>query len=428
MHASKNQIDKAGAYLASPKDDFDEAYLETYVQLEQVFDEFRESHLSPLTSLTAILQEFLAADFHDYYVAQRLKRKPQIIRKLGRLHVRLTQLQDIGGLRIIVPRNSDVANVCDLIDKRLSSSTDFELVRTTDYRAGGRDDSGYRAVHKIVRYKGLFLEVQIRSRAQHHWAESVERTSVFYGKRLKEGEGSRDVLSYFKLLALAYSDLESGRRLSTETRKRLEDSRQIAERVISQDGYSYLTEGSVDESVIKTLVQKGKSAHGQLTNWILVFNWNTASFVTWESASRRPDEAVAQYTRYEKDYPEREHYEVVLIGASDISTVQKTHSHYFGISRPDTILEELGVSVPSMSDDETVDTGAKLILSRLVKRRIWGMSQGVQRQTLQNHFCPEVETFAESLDLLIREGYVVDKRGAGVTLNKAKSSEIESLI
>ncbi|HGH6232230.1 TPA: RelA/SpoT domain-containing protein, partial [Neisseria meningitidis] len=126
---------------------------------------------------TIDIQNILREYIGEYYIAQRLKRKPQIIRKLNRLSVRLTQLQDIGGCRIIVPTNRDV----DKIYKFLSSkkdNLDFLIKKVTDYREKGRDDSGYRALHIIIERENLNFELQIRSRIQHYWAESIEKTSV----------------------------------------------------------------------------------------------------------------------------------------------------------------------------------------------------------------------------------------------------------
>lgn len=198
LPATKSQIDKAGRFLSSPLEDFDENYLNEFAKLEGVFDKYRETHLQPLTELTTCIQTELQGTSENYYIAQRLKRKPQILRKLNRLSVRLTQLQDIGGLRIIVNNNDDVDRIAQATEKLIKNHPVVGSIRDTDYRPEGRDDSGYRALHKIVSYGPLHLEVQIRSIAQHYWAESVERTSVFYGKRLKEGEGSSVVQLYFK--------------------------------------------------------------------------------------------------------------------------------------------------------------------------------------------------------------------------------------
>lgn len=428
LPASKSRIDKSGQYLASPRTDFDSTYLAEFVELEGVFDKFRESHLRPLTDLTSQLQQGLDAEDESYYIAQRLKRKPQILRKLNRLSVRLTQLQDIGGLRIIVNQNDDVDRVARLADQIISRSGYFSGVRDTDYRPLGRDDSGYRALHKIIKVGAINLELQIRSRAQHYWAESIERTSVFYGKRLKEGEGSDVVRLYFKNLSSLFSKVERGEKRPPDAITSLEKQRDRAEELIRREGLSHLMDGFVNEDVIRTMLEKERSNPGRFNNWILVFDWSTASFVTWEVAAIDPEDAVAQYSRYERDFPEDKKFEVVLIGSSDVATVQKTHSHYFGLARPDKILEDLGESVRRFSEDIDLDYGARKILDVLISRKTWGMKKGIQRSTLQNHFCKDVKRFDDSVELLLERGFLLDKRGAGVTLNVTKTAEIEAAL
>lgn len=97
-------MDKSGLALAKGKykDEIE------FIELEDTFDEYRKAHLQPLSDTTMNIQRLLANYGRPFYIAQRLKRKPQIVRKLNRLSVRLTQLQDIGGCRIIVQKNSDV--------------------------------------------------------------------------------------------------------------------------------------------------------------------------------------------------------------------------------------------------------------------------------------------------------------------------------
>lgn len=381
----------------------------------------------PLTLLTSSIQRALSNAGEDYYIAQRLKRKPQIIRKLQRLHVRLTQLQDVGGLRIIVDDNDSSNRVSKVIDSLILDSN-FTLARDTDYRPSGRDDSGYRALHKIVSIGGTKLEIQIRTSAQHHWAESIERTSVFYGKRLKEGEGSNVVLLYFRNLSEAFADMERGNRIGAERRSALTSLQRKSEEIIRRDGNSHLMDGAVNEDVVKTLVQKERANPSHLNNWILVFDWKTANFVTWDIVSRDPTEAVKTYARYEREFPEHESFEVVLIGSSNVSTVQKTHSHYFGIANPEKILDDLGQPVALISEDVVIDRGAKVVLHRLAKRKVWGETRGIQSQTLKNHFCKDVERLEESIEVLVEKGYVIDKGGSGLTLNASKSVEIERLI
>lgn len=192
---SKARIDKAGRWLSRPGELSEEA-----IELEEVFDIYRASHLEPLSKTTVDLQNWLRGYEGRYYIAQRLKRKPQILRKLRRLSVLLTQLQDIGGCRIIVDNNSDVDRLVSYIKHSLSLDEYFNIIKITDYRHKGRDETGYRSVHVMIERDGKTIELQVRSRIQHYWAESIERASVIYGYHLKEQEGAQAVISKQSIL------------------------------------------------------------------------------------------------------------------------------------------------------------------------------------------------------------------------------------
>jgi ppGpp synthetase/RelA/SpoT-type nucleotidyltranferase len=419
--ASKTTIDRAGQALAKGayRDEVD------YIQLEETFDDYRRTHLEPLTATSIEIQGWLTGFDKPYYVAQRLKRKPQILRKLKRLSVRLSQLQDIGGARIIVPTNSDVESLQRYITEQVERKGHFRISRRTDYREKGRDRTGYRALHFILERDGVSLELQLRSRVQHYWAESIERTSVIYGHHLKEEEGDPTVLRYFQMLSDAFYEFESGRQPSAATRIAIDELRQECEQIISSSPRSKVFDSFVNEGVIRTLVAKEGSAGTSFNNWIIVFDWNSGSFVFWDIVSRRPEEAVAAYVRYERDFTAEDGYEVVLIGSSDVATVRNTHSHYFGVESYETILESLETSIVGFRRKIDLDVGARQILHALYKRHFWG-GKTVSFKTLKNHYLQRVLTFDDSLRALEEKGLVHTERG--VSLNLGRKADIEQYL
>ena len=424
MKLSKTKIDRSGLALAKDQWRSEEEFFE----LEEVFDEYRKSHLLPLTELTLELQRWLAGFESPYYIAQRLKRKPQIVRKLNRFSVRLTQLQDIGGCRIIVEDNTQVDALLDYLNQRIAKQKNITVIRKTDYRAKGRDDTGYRALHLIISLGERNLELQIRSRVQHYWAESIERTSVIYGYHLKEGEGDQSVILYFKKLSDIFYEIEANREPSPAQKIDLDQLREISESTIAQSDKNRIFEGFVNEDIIKQLsaIESGKRTG--FNNWIIVFDWNTGSFVSWDLVDRDPDTAIKAYVRHEEMFPVREGFEVVMIGSSDVATVRQTHSHYFGIEKYDKILESLPEAVIGFSKRQDIDTGARQILNKLYSRDAWGKRKTISRKTLRNHFCKNVFTFDYSLDVLVEKGLVISNSGKGgsVSLNIRKKAEIEA--
>jgi ppGpp synthetase/RelA/SpoT-type nucleotidyltranferase len=416
---SKSKIDRSGTLLSLVQNgrDYDESALDA----DYIFDEYRRNHLEPLTNLTLKLQEWLQSYSREYFVAQRLKRKPQILRKLKRLSVRLTQLQDIGGCRIIVEKNSDVDDVVKFISDKIAISKQFRVIRSTDYRELGRDDTGYRAFHLIMQVNDCFLELQIRSRLQHYWAESIERTSVIYGMRLKEREGDPVVIDYFKDFSKALYSIEVHQKWDNEFELMLQKKRELAEAVIINASSSFAMSSHVNEGIIRTLSEAEASQKGSLNNWILVFDWNDGNFVTWDVVGRNSDDACNKYLEYERNYPEEEKFEVVMIGSSNISTVKQTHSHYFGIEHHNTALEEMETSIIGLSNRMNMDIGARRILAAMKRRGYWNKNT-IKVDTLKNHFCQNIATFSESLQTLRDAGYILGSDP--ISLDVRKSGEV----
>ena len=106
-----------------------------------------------------------------------------IIEKLKRESIRLSQVQDIAGCRIVVGtiinQNQIVSSLfnlfpnSDVVDRRLHPS------------------HGYRGVHIIVKVEGQSIEIQVRSMLQHLWAEISEKLSDMIDPSIKYGGGEK---------------------------------------------------------------------------------------------------------------------------------------------------------------------------------------------------------------------------------------------
>ena len=424
MALTKSKIDRAG--IAFAKDSF--RNVEEMVEFEDVFDEYRKSHLEPLSETTLELQRWLNEYGHDYYIAQRLKRKPQIIRKLNRLSVRLTQLQDIGGCRIIVEKNELVDQIISFLKAKIESTEELKLVRITDYREKGRDITGYRSVHLLLERSGKKLELQLRSRIQHYWAESIERTSVIYGRHLKESEGDERVISYFQKLSDAFFEIESGRTPSVRFRLEIDVAKKEAEGIIRKHSLSKAIDSHVNEDIILTLTEKERRSSSPINNWIIVFDWSSGKFVSWDIVGKTPDEAIKAYVHYENQFPAEKHFEVVLIGSSHVATVRKTHSHYFGIEDYEKILENLDESIEGFRIVGAIDVSSRQVLLKLYTKHFWGQ-KSVAQETLRNHFCREVHNLDTTLDKLVQQGLLLREYSGGpVSLNIKARAEIDKLV
>ncbi|GAB2738778.1 hypothetical protein GCM10027019_18500 [Melaminivora jejuensis] len=424
MTLTKSKIDRAGIALA--KDSF--RNVDEMIELEDVFDEYRKSHLEPLSETTLELQRWLNEYGHDYYIAQRLKRKPQIIRKLNRLSVRLTQLQDIGGCRIIVEKNELVDQIIEFLKGKIASTEELKLVRITDYREKGRDITGYRSVHLLLERSGKKLELQLRSRIQHYWAESIERTSVIYGHHLKESEGDEKVISYFQKLSDAFFEIESGRTPSVRSRLEIDVAKKNAEEIIRKHSLSKTIDSHVNEDIILTLTEKERRSSSPINNWIIVFDWSSGKFVSWDIVGKTPDEAIKAYVHYENQFPVEKNFEVVLIGSSHVATVRRTHSHYFGIEDYEKILENLDESIEGFKSVGAIDVSSRQVLLKLYTKHFWGQ-KSVAQETLRNHFCRDVHNLDATLGKLVQQGLLLREYAGGpVSLNIKARAEIDKLV
>lgn len=118
--------------------------------------------------------------------ASRIKNTGTILEKLRRNggHT-LSSIQDLAGLRVVVDGGRDEQ---DRVVERLTATFASEprAPRIVDRRA--KPVQGYRAVHVIVYANSFPIEIQVRTRWQHQWAESFERLADQYGRGIRYGE------------------------------------------------------------------------------------------------------------------------------------------------------------------------------------------------------------------------------------------------
>jgi ppGpp synthetase/RelA/SpoT-type nucleotidyltranferase len=152
-------------------------------------------------------------------VAQRLKRMPQIIKKLARYeNMRLARMHDIAGCRVVLDTSAEVDQAARLI--RSYGTNRWTIRDEDDYRADGRPDTAYRALHVILIRDERWIEVQLRTQRQHAWAEAVERVTALSDHDVKEGRAPEEFVEYFKLASDGLHMLDDGERPSSALRTR----------------------------------------------------------------------------------------------------------------------------------------------------------------------------------------------------------------
>jgi putative GTP pyrophosphokinase len=169
---SKTQIDGLGDRLRKGNITDDDLRL---------LDEYRRSF--------AEAYEFVVGEIRKLQLnptGRPAKSTTSISEKLLRESIRLSQIQDIAGCRLVM---SDVANQQRTVE---SLCLLFGQARITDRRA--QPSHGYRAVHIIVKRGDRTVEVQVRTLLQHIWAELSEKLSDVVDPGIKYGMGDQAIV------------------------------------------------------------------------------------------------------------------------------------------------------------------------------------------------------------------------------------------
>jgi len=176
-------------------------------------------HAAPLNKVAANLRYHVKAEGATISgridVAQRLKRRGTMLYKLDREPTMLlTQMADIGGVRVRLPSLRQVSAV----SRRLKKT--WTIVKTRDYIDGPKD-SGYRALHHIVKRDGRLIEVQLRTALQDAWANQVEDDGRKLGVGFKFGVGNPEIHDYYRMMSDVFAAMDAGKPLAPELIARL---------------------------------------------------------------------------------------------------------------------------------------------------------------------------------------------------------------
>ena len=185
----------------------------------EIVDYWRGLHAVPLSKVAAGLRYYLRkAGADERSVTQRLKRFDTIVEKLDRHPGTLTQMEDIGGVRAVLPEQTMVDGVVASLKRRWNVR---RLRQYIDGQEPGPKSDGYRAVHVIVVKDDRFIEIQLRTGWQDRWAQSVERDARRLGQPLKFGGGEDDLRAYYRLVAEQMAAARAGQPLPIELRREI---------------------------------------------------------------------------------------------------------------------------------------------------------------------------------------------------------------
>lgn len=324
---SKSQINKAGLILV--KDNPTVKELKWAVDLA---DRWRACHAYPINTFNSTLRDKVR-NFPDPIVAQRLKRMPTIIDKLKRYPaMKLTTMQDIGGLRTVLASVVDVYKLASTY--RDNTRFTHELINEYDYMYKPRNEDGYRSLHLIYKYKnkrnpaydGLRIELQIRTKLQHIWATAVETMGTFLGQALKSRQGDREWIDFFAITSSAFAYMENSNPVPRF--KHLSHKETFSAVAKAEANLDVLDKMSGYSLAVREIVKhrgKGKSWSYHLI--ILNSLKQTIQIIPYDRESLK--EAMISYSQVEAEAAKGKKIEPVLVSAGPIDELRRAYPNFF---------------------------------------------------------------------------------------------------
>src|SRR5258706_376170 len=183
----------------------------TFRKTLDIVENWRAAHAFPLNTFSMTLKNRGEHIHAATITAQRLKRLESITFKLmNEPNMKLSQMQDIGGCRSILPTLANLESMRQLYTTKPAHLFTSEK----DYIAKPKP-TGYRGVHLKYRFVSknktskpwnqLKIEIQLRTALQHKWATAVEAVGTFTEQALKSNKGNKEWLRFFALMASVYA-------------------------------------------------------------------------------------------------------------------------------------------------------------------------------------------------------------------------------
>ena len=200
---SNSQIDRIGSQLR--KGEVDLGCLESLETFRRLFVPAYES-----------VEDMLVNKMGVKITGRPSKSTVAIVEKLKRETIRLSQIQDIAGCRVLV---ATLAAQDHLVENMQILLADVEL---DDKRRA--PTNGYRAVHVIATKFGRPVEIQVRTALQHAWANLSEKVADEFGHSIKYGVGDQTAIRFLSQLSeeTARLDIIRHEKMALSQRKALE--------------------------------------------------------------------------------------------------------------------------------------------------------------------------------------------------------------
>ncbi len=326
MKYGSKKISKAGniALTSNDKNEVDNAI--------SIINDWRSLHLIVLDELQNFIVALLSKrNIREFSVSRRLKRLSSILNKLDRNpQSGLGTMQDIGGLRIVVPTMSSLNKAFALITTNIPDC--FEQTKDPmNYIEAPKEVSGYRSIHFIYKYHssnndldGMKIELQLRTKLQHSWAMAVETAELITGTALKSSQGDENWIAFFKIVSSLFAIKERTPILEEHSVKQYK-TKDLMMQLYSMNINHHFSDTLKALRASHSVAKRENYPDGY---YILNINFKDKRVRIKAFPKENEEQASALYSRLEKTVVESNNA-VVLVSVPKMQELQEAYPSYF---------------------------------------------------------------------------------------------------
>lgn len=343
---SGKEIDRAGRKfmdtdtILKDKKEFD--------RIMDVLSSWRFCHEEPLNDALRILKNTVRPNDKNAIFAKRLKRHVSIYNKLRRFpQMTLRNMQDIGGCRAILKSEKKLRKSVRDLKNCPEFQTASGRVRSKDYIKNPKPD-GYRSYHLVGRFAGSNtkprnVEIQLRTRLQHHWATALEIVDLFSGQALKSNQGNPDWERFFAQTSRQFAvmdDISSFLDLAQTDQFRLYGARVRKQKPLMQscrEVQKYMKKLKVIkkfEAFASSIDILDKQIQEYDKSSYILLKIDTLKKEVSTSVFKKGDTELAsqEYIAAEKQAAHRDDYVIALVSTSKVGGVKEAYPNFFADS------------------------------------------------------------------------------------------------
>ncbi|MBI1450909.1 MULTISPECIES: RelA/SpoT domain-containing protein [Acinetobacter] len=351
MTYSNNQVERAGEDLKKLANYKNHKLHEDTLK---ILTFWRDSHVVALDNAEKTVKTVMDSSYKNVFIARRIKRADSIIRKLSRFsRMSLKNMQDIGGIRVVLKNLKDVNRVFSKLKKHSDFCEEGGHTRFKNYLENPKQD-GYRGIHVIGKFKNSenilrSVEVQLRTQLQHSWATSIEIVDIFSNNNLKFTSGVDEWSRFFKLASNQFNYIES---LESFVKNRQKDlvqeylskalkNQNIANECIEiAELFNQVLSNKITiEYSFRSFADSIKFIHDELSKksvqhgfYLLRLNLRTKSVQHEFFEKKEHSKASEQYTLYESTLQANPDWIVALVSSDAVDGIKQAYPNYFADS------------------------------------------------------------------------------------------------